>query len=53
MGGFVIHYSQEHHMQTNSICLVPFTVKRQTGYPSKFWSWNFHTFLCLQLQHNM
>jgi len=49
MGGFVIHQSSELHMQTNCICLVPFTVKRQTGYPSKFWSWNFSTLLLLQL----
>jgi len=53
MYGFVSYYSPELHMQTNSICLVSFTVKCQTGYPSKFWSWNSRTFLFLQLQHNI
>jgi len=30
MDSFIIQYSQELHMQTNSICLVSSTVKRQT-----------------------
>jgi len=34
MYGFVSYYSPELHMQTNSICLVSFTVKRQTGLQS-------------------
>jgi len=53
MYGFISYYSPELHTQTNSICLVSFTVKRQTGYPSKFWSLNSRTFLFLLLQHNI